>query len=211
MLCWERSTRVKNVSATTPCIKKGPSQLHPVPVPDACFAQWGMDLVGPLNCTPSGNQYIVVFTEYLSRWSEAKPLPDKSAMGVCGALVECVVSRFGCPETIISDQGRQFVNALNEELCRDLQISWNLCSAYHPQSNGLTERLNQTLISHLRKLVNDSVDNWDSLIPWVLMSYRANRQALTKLSPFFTVYGQQMRLPIEVDKNKERDNSELRI
>ena len=49
-------------------IKKGPSQLHPVPVPDACFAQRGMDLVGPLNCTPSGNQYSVVFTEYLSRW-----------------------------------------------------------------------------------------------------------------------------------------------
>ena len=164
--------------------------------------------MGPLNCTPSGNQCIVVFTEYLSRWSEAKPLPDKSAMGVCGALVECVVSRFGCPETIISDQGREFVNALNEELCRDLQISRNLCSTYHPQSNGLTERFSQTLNSHLRKLVNDSLDNWDSLIPWGLMSYRANIQASTKLSPFFTVYGQQMHLPIEVDKNKERDNSE---
>ena len=82
-------------------IKKGPYQFHHVPVPDAYFARRGMNRVGPVNCSPSGNQYIVVFTEYLSRWSEAKPLPNKSAMGVCGALAECVVSRFGCPETII--------------------------------------------------------------------------------------------------------------
>ena len=187
-------------------LKKGPSQLHPVPFPDYCFGQWGMDLVGPLKATPGGNQYIIVFTEYLSRWAEAKPLPDKTAVGVASALIECVVSRFGCPSTIISDQGREFVNVINQELCRDLDISRNLCSAYHPQSNGLTERLNQTLVHQLRKLVNESMDNWDSLIPWVLMSYRANRQASTKFSPFVIVYGQQMRLPIEVDGEQDHES-----
>ena len=185
--------------------KKGPSQLRPVPFPDFCFGQWGMDLVGPLNCTPSGNKYIVVFTECLSRWAEAKALPDKTAVRVSAALIECIISRFGCPEIIISDQGWELVNALNNELCRDLQISWHVCSAYHPQSNGLTERLNQTLISQLRKLVSESLDNWDTLIPWVLMSYRSNKQASTKFALFFTVYGQQMRLPIEVDDGEQGD------
>ena len=170
-------------------LKKGPSQLHPVPFPEYCFGQWGMDLVGPLKATADGNHYIVVFTEYLSRWAEAKPLPNKTAAGVASALIECVISRFGCPETIISDQGQEFVNTLNEQLCRDLDIRRNLCSAYHPQSNGLTERFNQTLIHQLRKLVNEDMDNWGALIPWVLMSYRANKQSSTKFSPFFTVLG----------------------
>ena len=158
-----------------------------------------MDLVGPLKATADGNHYIVIFTEYLSRWAEAKPLPNKTAAGVASALIECVISRFGCPETIISDQGREFVNTLNEQLCRDLDIRRNLCSAYHPQSNVLTKRFNQTLIHQLRKLVNEDMDNWGALIPWVLMSYRANKQSSTRFSPFFTVYGQQMRLPVEVD------------
>ena len=74
-----------------------------------------------------------------------------------------------------------------------------MCNAYHPKSNGLKERFNQTLITQLRKLVNDNKDNWDKLISWILMSYRFNRQASTKFSPYFLVYGIQMQLPIELE------------
>ena len=180
-------------------VKKGPSELHPVPVPDRCFAQWGMDLVGPLKQTESGMEYIIVFTEYMTRWAEARAIPSKSALNVSSAVVECLISRFGCPETIITDQGREFVNSVNEQLCGDMDIHHRICSAYHPQTNGLTERLNQTLVAQLRKMVDGTQSNWDTLLPWILMSYRANTQASTKQSPYFLVYVKQMRLPIELE------------
>ena len=72
-------------------------------------------------------------------------------------------------------------------------------SAYHPQSNGLTERFNQTLITQLRKLVNDNQDNWDKIISWILMSYRSNRQESTRFFPYFLVYWIQLRLPIVLE------------
>ena len=61
-------------------VKKGPSELHPVPVPDRCFAQWGMDLVGPLKQTESGMEYVIVFTEYMTRWAEARAIRSNYAL-----------------------------------------------------------------------------------------------------------------------------------
>ena len=182
-------------------IKKGPSELRPVNIPDRSFSQWGMDLIGPLNTTVEGNSYIIVFIEYLTRWAEAKGIPNKTAICTFSAILDLIISRFGAPEKIISDQGREFVNALNQLLFRELEIKHSMCSAYQSQSNGLTERFNQTLINQLRKPVNKNHDNWDKLISWILMSYRANRQASTKFSPYFLVYGIQMRLPIELDSS----------
>ena len=65
-------------------------------------------------------------------------------------------SRFGCCEVLISDQGREFVNEVQEELFRLTGTEHCVTSAYHPQSNGLTERSNQTLQTALIKLVNES-------------------------------------------------------
>ena len=86
-------------------------------------------------------------------------------------------------------------------MCKEFSIERSLCSPYHPQTNGLTERCNQTLINILTKYVNSNKNNWDKLIKWAVMSYRANRQASTKYSPFFLLFGKQMRLPIEHDTN----------
>jgi len=70
-------------------------------------------------------------------------------------------------------------------------------SAYHPQSNGLDERLNQTLKASLQKLVNDKQDDWDDLIDEVLFAYRTSRQNTTKFTPFFIMNNREAKLPIE--------------
>ena len=142
---------------------------------------------------------MIVCTEYTTRWVEAGGIPGKSATTVTNGIFELIITRYGCPESILTDQGPEFVNEMNLIMCKEFSIKRRLCSPYHPQTNGLTERCNQTLINVLTKYVNSQKNNWDKLIKWALMSYRANKQASTKYSPFFLLVGKQIRLPIEND------------
>ena len=168
--------------------EKGPAQLHPASVLDYCFAQWGMYLVGPMKTTESSMACIIVLSGCMMRWAEAKAIPNKCAASVCLVMVECVISQFGCTEVIITDQGREFVNALNLQLCIKLDINHCIRSACHPQMNGLAERLSRTLVSQLRKMVDSSHSDWDTLLPWILMSYRTNTQVSSKNAPFFGMW-----------------------
>ena len=103
----------------------------------------------------------------------------------------------GCAEVIITDQGREFVNSLSAQLYQKTNTQHRITSAYHPQTNGLTERFNQTLSRCLAKTVNDNQDNWDEKINTILMGYRASRQASIKHSPYFMLFQAEMRLPID--------------
>ena len=83
-------------------------------------------------------------------------------------------------------------------------------SAYHPQSNRLDERLNQTLKASPQKLVNDQLDDWDDLVDDILFAYRTSRQDSTKFTTFFVMYIREARLPIEVSmpcRSKEFDDA----
>ena len=86
---------------------------------------------------------------------------------------------------------------VNDELCRLMGVQCNITSAYHPQSNGLDERFNQTLQRQLLKFVNEEQTDWDLYLDAILFSYRTSRQDSTKMSPFYLVYGRQARLPLE--------------
>ena len=86
----------------------------------------------------------------------------------------------GCPEVLITDQGREFVNSLSSQLYSITHTEHRITSAYHPQTNGLTERFNQTLTRCLAKVVDEYQSDWDERIDTVLMGYRASRQASTK-------------------------------
>ncbi|CAB4007441.1 retrotransposable element [Paramuricea clavata] len=104
----------------------------------------GIDLIGPLPETHRGNKYLMTCTDSFSKWPEAKPLKDKTAIGVADFLYE-LLTRYGVAEVIISDQGREFVNQINEELFRLTGTDHRISSAYHPQTNGLDEHMNQTI------------------------------------------------------------------
>jgi transposase InsO family protein len=86
-------------------------------------------------------------------------------------------------ETIITDQGREFINSMNDKLCDLLDIKHKLTSPYHPQANGLDERFNQTLKRALEKLVNTRQNDWDVLLKYVLFAYRISENASTKHTP----------------------------
>ena len=78
-------------------------ELHPIPVSDV-WKQIGIDLIGPLPETESGNKYIITATDYFSKWPEAAPLQDKTALGVAEFLFS-LFCRHGWPEIVLSDQG----------------------------------------------------------------------------------------------------------
>ncbi|KRX51502.1 Retrovirus-related Pol polyprotein from transposon, partial [Trichinella sp. T9] len=127
---------------------QAPMQLQPVSHP---FQRVAMDLVGPLEETQIGNRYILVVCDYFSKWPEAFPLPNAEARTVATALVNGVFCRYGAPETLHSDQGRNFESELVKEVCQLFGVTKTRATAYHPQSDGLVERMNRTLLDMLAK------------------------------------------------------------
>ena len=134
-------------------LKKAVGGLHPIPVKPNIFHQVGMDLIGPLPETPRGNKYVITLTDYFSKWAEAAPLPSKHADGVAKFIYSVSIPagittniqfttevlstgdlcRFGSPEILITDQGREFVNELSAELYSITNTEHRITSAYHPQ------------------------------------------------------------------------------
>ena len=157
-----------------------------------------MDLVGPLPTTKNGNRYIIVLTDYLTKWPEAEAIPSKHAREVAKFITK-VVCRYGSVKVIITDQGREFCNELNDEICKRLGIDHRRTTAYHPQSNGQCERYNGTLCSSLVKYLNSEQDNWDDFIDPCLLAYRSSVSRSTKQTPFFLAFGKQPTLLVEED------------
>ncbi len=170
------------------------NELHPIPV-GGPWDRIGIDIVGPLPVTERGNRYIVTCIDYMTKWVEAKPLPDKSARQVAWFLYEEIICRYGCPQIIQSDNGLEFVNEVVKELLKQFQIWHQTVSPYRPQANGMIERFNRTLGEALSKL--KEVYDWDKFVKPTLMAYNTSRQNSTKMTPYFLMYGRTARLPLE--------------
>ena len=106
-------------------------------------------------------------------------------------------SRVGVPSEILTDQGSNFTSKLLSEVYNLLHIRLIRTSPYHPQTDGLMERFNQTLKAILRKTAVQGKD-WDKLLPYLLFSYREVPQASTGFSPFELLYGRSVRGPMNV-------------
>ena len=169
--------------------------LQPIPVggPFHCV---GVDIL-KLPLTYDGNQYVLVFLDYLTKWVEAFPIKDQKAETVARVLVEEVICRHGAPERLLSDRGSNFLSELIAEVCRLLQIKKINTSGYHPQTDGLVERFHKTLISMLSRYVEKHARDWDHYLPYMLYAYRVTAQESTRESPFFLLYGRDARQPMK--------------
>jgi len=138
----------------------------------------------------------VVATEYLTRFAVAKPLPTKDAAAVADFIFNDIICMFGIPKILQHDQGREFCNNIEGYICDRLNVKEPISTAYHPQTNGLTERFNQTLVTQLMKL-EEAID-WDSHVQPILFAYRVSMQASLKKSPYEMLFGAKPRLPIDM-------------
>ena len=105
--------------------------------------------------TDRGNKYCLVVSDYFTRWPEMFPMCDQKATTVARHLVNGVISRHGIPEVIFSDQGGSFENEVIREFCKMMGMKKVRTSPYHPQADGLVERLNRTLLQMLSKAAAD--------------------------------------------------------
>ncbi|GES74949.1 DDE-type integrase/transposase/recombinase [Rhizophagus clarus] len=182
------------------CQRRGKNRrtepLHPIKVGQP-FDRIGMDIVGPLPKTKNGNMYIVVATAYLTKWPEARAIPNAKASSVVSFFYEDIICRHGCPKEIITDRGTHFVNEMLVSLCDNLGVKHRLSTAYHSQTNGLVEHFNRTLCEAIAKYANANKDDWDLYLSSVLFAYRTKCHSITRHEPFYLMYGHDAVLPIE--------------
>ena len=124
--------------------------------------------------TGRGNRYVLVVGDYFTKWMEAYPMAIMKAGAVAGILVHHFVSHFGVPDILHTDQGRNFESTLLKEVCKLLGIVKTRNTPYHPQSDGLVERFNRTLLNLLSLAASENEQEWDLHLPMVMPAYRTS-------------------------------------
>ena len=187
--------------------RKSPQQPGRAPLVSSCpgypFERIALDIMGPLPTTESGQKYILVVGDYFTKWTEAFPLPNQEAKTVAEKLVNEVISRFGAPERIHTDQGRNFEAQLFKEMCNLFSIEKTRTTPYHPQSDGMVERMNRTIQDMLAKYVAEHQRDWDVHLPMVMMAYRSSVHSSTQYTPHYLLFGHEVRLPLDVMYGRE--------
>ena len=174
---------------------KSPLQQFRVTAPMQCVA---VDIVGPLPVSRDGNEYIIVLGDYFTKWQEAFPVQNHTALTVADKLVTEFFCRFGLAVQLHSDQGREFESDLFRTVCEKLGVEKTRTAPYRPQSDGLVERFNRTLKQMLSLFAHENPQDWDDHIPYLLMAYRATEHASTKCSPNLLMLGREITCPIDL-------------
>jgi len=182
--------------------RKGPpgqshAQLQQFPV-GAPLERVGVDVMGPFPVSEGGNRWVLTAMDYFTKWPEAYALPNQEAETVANALIGGFISRFGVPEVIHTDQGRNFESRVFSEMCQRLGVEKTHTTPLHPQSDGLVERFNKTLAQQLAIVTAQHQKDWDTHLPLVLMACRSAVQDSTGCSPALLMLGRELRTPAEM-------------
>ncbi|CAI5476226.1 unnamed protein product [Closterium sp. Yama58-4] len=180
-------------------LEREKAELQPLPIVSLGY-RWSLDIAGELPVTTKGRRYILLMVEHVSKWAEARPLVHKSAEGVAEAFEEMVITRLGACGEVLTDQGTEFAGAF-DQLLQASGIRHRTTSRYHPQSDGLTERLVQTVKKGLRAYGEEHKRDWDRKLCLVMAGYRFSKQAALKdVSPYYLLFGKEPVLPVGAPK-----------
>jgi hypothetical protein len=158
----------------------------------------GVDIMGPLPESEAGNSYVLVASDYFTKWVEVYAIPNQEAITVAKKLTDEMFCRFSPPEQLHSDQGRQFESDLMKEICNLLKIRKTRTSPYHPQCDGLVERFNRTLLDMLATAARRHPFSWEDHIRKVCMAYNTSVHSSTGFTPFYLMFGREAKLPIDL-------------
>nr|XP_017239371.1 PREDICTED: uncharacterized protein LOC108212150 [Daucus carota subsp. sativus] len=173
--------------------------LSPIP-----FDTWGMDIMGPFPTARGGLRFLIVAVDYMTKWAEAKAVPHITAPVCRKFFHEYVVTRFGIPRVLITDNGRQFVDREFEEYLTSYLIQHKRSSVAYPQSNGQVEVTNRTLLRSLQKNLEDQKTLWAEELPNILWAYRTDVRKPTGESPFRLAFGTEALTPVEIGEPSQR-------
>jgi transposase InsO family protein len=172
-------------------------ELHPLPVPEAPWDVVSVDFISELP-EANGKDCIMVVVDSVTKRSHFVDTNTTiSAVGSARLYVKNVWKHHGLPGKVVSDRGPQFVAEFTRELYRLLGITLAATTAYHPQGDGQTERVNQELEQYLRLFINQRQDDWDELLPFAEFQYNNHIHSATQQVPFLLDTGRVPRMGFE--------------
>jgi len=186
--------------------------LRPLPIPTRRWQSVSMDFIVELPKTASGHNAIIVFVDRLSKMTHfAKTTTDVTSQELATLFCDNVVRLHGIPTEIISDRGPQFISEFWTCLCKHLKIQKAMSTAYHPQTDGQTERMNRVLEDMLRHYISPSCDNWDEFLFAAEFAVNNAVNASMTFTPFFLNYGEHPPTPLtcEISSTKSPAADEL--
>ena len=156
------------------------------------FAQWGLDIVGSFPKAIGNRRYLLVGTDYFTKWVEAKSLANIWDQDVKRFMWQNIVTRFGVPNTLISDNGLQFDSKAFRRYCCDLGIKNRYSTPSYPQSNGKVEATNKVVVDGLKKRIEKAKGRWVDKLPYVLWTYHTTPRRSIRETPFSMTYGSEV-------------------
>ncbi|KAK6224224.1 reverse transcriptase domain protein [Colletotrichum tabaci] len=202
----KRVTRAEVASAIKDCemckkSKNSPhkpyGQLQPLPIPPEAWHSISLDFIVKLPksrepLTKTWYDSILVIVDRLTKYAYFIPyLESSTAEDLAYTFLKYIISNHGLPKEIVSDRDKLFTSKFWKSLISQLGADHKLSTAFHPQTDGQTERINQILEQYLRCYVNYDQDNWVPLLPMAQFAYNSAIGESTLHSPFYLNYGFQ--------------------
>ncbi|XP_075644936.1 uncharacterized protein LOC142615907 [Castanea sativa] len=129
------------------------------------FAKWGLDIVGPFPRATGNRRWLIVGTDYFTKWVEAEPLANIRDVDAKRFIWKNIITRFGVPHTLISDNGLQFDSKVFRRYCAEMGIRNGYSTPYYPQGNGQAEATNKVILAGLKKRLDDAKGGWVEELP----------------------------------------------
>jgi transposase InsO family protein len=163
--------------------------VKPISV-EASFMQWGQDFIGEIHL-PSSTQHrwILTATDYFKKWIKAVPTRQATDTVIIQFLDTNILSRFGCPIKIITDNAITFKSKKMEKICNDYNLTLGHSTTYYPQGNVLAESFNKILTRIIKRLLQDNKKAWHKKLIYSLWDDKFTTKKSISTSPFQIVYG----------------------
>ena len=175
------------------------------------FEKWGMNFVGSINPPSKQKHYIIVCTNYLTKWAETKAIKAATEEKVAEFLRENIFYKYGYPRDLVTDQGSQFTSILIEDLLTHHKIKHKTSTPYYPQANGKVEVTNIALEGILTKVVNSNREKWVDRLVKATWAYNKTWNTTTGFTPYEMVYGKKALLSIEFEFNTLRMVAQMEL
>jgi ribosomal protein L21E len=160
-----------------------------------------MEIVGPVRESRKDYRYILVISDYASRFVITIPMKHQKAHTVAKCLVYKVITKYGAPQHVLTDRGTNFLSTLVKEICILFKIKQMRTTAYDPQTDGLVERFNRTQVDMLTCYVVDEPEQWERFLPYVTFAYNTAVQSTLQECPFFLFFRRLPVLPNDIKLN----------
>eukprot|EP00253_Pinus_taeda_P029356 PITA_29356 len=163
------------------------------------FERWALEFIGPINPPSNQRVYILVCTDYMTKWVEAKALIKANEESVLTFLFEEIFVRFGLPRELVTDGGPPFNSHGFKDTLQKYHIKHRMTTPYHPQSNGQVESTNKVIETILTKTIKENRRDWFQKLPEALWAYRTTWRNTTGFSPYELVFGKNVVFPLEFE------------